>query len=82
MMVARGTLRDDLYAQQRTLTAKILAAERSAGAIERLEIWLERNALAVQHLERIISDMRTAGNHDFATLSVALGELRKLAQQG
>ena len=78
--IARSTLRDDLYAQQRTLTAKILAGDRKLDAIARLELWLEENAGPVQHLERLISDMRTAGHHDFATLSVALGELRRLAQ--
>jgi Ser-tRNA(Ala) deacylase AlaX len=78
--IARATLRDELYAQQRTLTSQILAGDKDMDADARLDAWLERVAPSVQHIARLIGDMKTAGSHDFATLSVALGEVRKLAQ--
>ncbi len=78
--IARATLRDDLYAQQRALTAQILGQKSSGEPGTKLDAWLEHNASAVQHMSRLIGDMKSAGSHDFATLSVALGEVRKLAQ--
>ncbi len=80
--IARATLRDDLYAQQRDLTAQILGSGKNASGTpaERLAAWLEHNGPAVQHMSRLVGDMKSAGGHDFATLSVALGEVRKLAQ--
>ncbi|MFN2301688.1 MAG: NAD-glutamate dehydrogenase [Gammaproteobacteria bacterium] len=79
--IARSTMRDDLYAQQRALTAQVLA-ERKGGntALTRLDAWLDRNHMFVQRISRLAADMKSAGGHDFATLSVALGEVRKLVQ--
>ncbi|MGD8827927.1 MAG: NAD-glutamate dehydrogenase, partial [Gammaproteobacteria bacterium] len=78
--VARGTLRENLYAYQRELTALILEGHAREDDDDLVEGWMAQNEYRVQHALRIISDMRTTGNLDFATASVALQEVRKLSR--
>jgi glutamate dehydrogenase len=80
--VARGSLREDLYTQQRRLTAQVLAGFGKNDDIDRcLEKWIDAHHDIVNHTQRVIGDMKTtAGSLDFPTLSVALQEIRKLAQ--
>ncbi|HEY3859723.1 MAG TPA: NAD-glutamate dehydrogenase [Gammaproteobacteria bacterium] len=79
--VARGTLREDLYAQQRALTAQALSGARdSRSATKQLEKWLETHAARLDHARHILSDMKAANIADFPSLSVALQEIRKLAR--
>jgi glutamate dehydrogenase len=77
--VARGTLRDNLYQLQRKITGAVLASKgRDAGA--RVGRWIERHAAPVDALKRVVVDLRTGTPPDFATLSVALQAVRRLAQ--
>ncbi len=77
--VARGTLRDNLYELQRKITGAVLACKgRDAGA--RVDQWLARHAAPVDALKRVVVDLRTGTPPDFATLSVALQAIRRLAQ--
>ncbi|MDX1454664.1 MAG: NAD-glutamate dehydrogenase [Gammaproteobacteria bacterium] len=77
--IARGTLRDNLYVQQRRLAGLALKGKRKAKDAEDIaRQWLEERQQRVQHAHRVLSDMRTAGALDFATASVALQEIRKL----
>jgi glutamate dehydrogenase len=77
--VARGTLRDNLYQLQRKITGTVLACKgRDAGT--RVSQWIERHAAPVDALKRVVVDLRTGSAPDFATLSVALQALRRLAQ--
>jgi glutamate dehydrogenase len=77
--VARGTLRDNLYELQRKITGAVLACKgRDAGA--RVDQWLARHAAPVDALKRVVVDLRTGTPPDFATLSVALQAVRRLAQ--
>ncbi len=79
--VARGTLREDLYAQQRALTAQALnGAKDSRAAMKQLDQWLEAHRGRVEHTRRVLSDMKAANIADFPSLSVALQEIRKLAR--
>ncbi|HLW74034.1 MAG TPA: NAD-glutamate dehydrogenase, partial [Gammaproteobacteria bacterium] len=79
--VARGTLREDLYAQQRELTAQALhGAQDTRSAMKQLDQWLTGHAARVQHANRVLADMKAAEIADFASLSVALQEIRKLAR--
>ncbi|HET7587818.1 MAG TPA: NAD-glutamate dehydrogenase, partial [Gammaproteobacteria bacterium] len=80
--VARGSLREDLYTQQRQLAAQILQDCGKAEGIENcVEKWLVSHDTMVEHTQRVIGDMKTAGNSaDFPTLAVALQEIRKLVQ--
>ena len=77
--VARGTLRDNLYALQRKITSSVL---RSKGrhAAARVDQWVERHAPSVDSLKRVIVDLRTGSPPDFATLSVVIQAVRRLAQ--
>jgi len=77
--VARGTLRDNLYALQRKITGAVLACKgRNAGA--RVDQWMARHAGPVDALKRVVVDLRTGAAPDFATLSVAIQAVRRLAQ--
>ena len=77
---ARRTVRDDLYALQRKITAAVLKCKgREASA--RVDQWVERRAVSVEALKRIVVDLRTGAPPDFATLSVALQAVRRLAQE-
>jgi glutamate dehydrogenase len=78
--VARGTLRDNLYELQRKITGAVLACKgRDAGA--RVDQWMARHAAPVEALKRVVVDLRTGTPPDFATLSVALQAVRRLAQE-
>ncbi|HEY0748675.1 MAG TPA: NAD-glutamate dehydrogenase [Steroidobacteraceae bacterium] len=77
--VARHTLRDNLYALQAKITLAVLRCKgRDAGA--RVEQWLSRHSAAVDSLKRVVVDLRTGSPPDFATISVALQAVRRLAQ--
>lgn len=78
--IARGTLRDNLYSQQRRITALALRQpKKGAAATEVVNAWLAEREQRVQHAQRVLAEMRTAGNLDFATASVALQEIRKIS---
>jgi glutamate dehydrogenase len=78
--VARGTLRDNLYELQRKITGAVLACKaRDAGA--RVGEWIARHGAPVDSLKRVVVDLRTGSPPDFATLSVALQAVRRLAQE-
>jgi glutamate dehydrogenase len=77
---ARRTMRDDLYALQRKVTGAVLKCKgREAG--QRVDQWSARHGVPVDALKRIVVDLRTGSPPDFATLSVALQAVRKLAQE-
>ncbi|MDX1443036.1 MAG: NAD-glutamate dehydrogenase [Gammaproteobacteria bacterium] len=78
--IARGTLRENLYAQQRRITALALKKrKKGAATVTAINNWLEERELRIQHATRVLADMRSAGTLDFATASVALQEIRKIA---
>jgi glutamate dehydrogenase len=76
--VARGTLRENLYALQGRIT---LAALKSKGRepAARIDQWLSRHSAPVDALKRLVADLRTGSPPDFATISVALQAVRRLA---
>jgi len=78
--VARGTLRDNLYALQRRLTSAVLAC-RGRDAAARVEQWISHHTTVVESLKRVVVDLRTGSPPDFATLSVALQAVRRLVQE-
>jgi glutamate dehydrogenase len=77
---ARRTMRDDLYALQRKITAAVLKC-RGRDATARVDQWSSRHATSLEALKRIVVDLRTGSAPDFATLSVALQAVRRLAQE-
>ena len=78
--VARSTLTDNLYALQRKVTGAVLACKGKSPAT-RVDQWLQHRSAAVESLKRIVVDLRTGTAPDFATLSVALQAVRRLAQE-
>ncbi len=77
--VARGTLRDNLYALQGKITLAVLKCQGRESAA-RVDQWLSRHAAPVDALKRLVADLRTGSPPDFATISVALQAVRRLAQ--
>ena len=78
--VARGTLRDNLYELQREITMAVLKT-KGRDAVARVDAWIVRHAVPVDALKRVVVDLRTGSAPDFATLSVALQAVRRLAQK-
>ncbi len=77
--LGRDALRDDLYTQQRAMTSDVLKlGSRTAAPSERIDAWLQSNALAAERCKRILQDVRARGSADFTMLSVALREIRGL----
>jgi glutamate dehydrogenase len=77
--VARGTLRDNLYALQSKITLAVLNC-RGRNPAARVDQWLSRHVAPVEALKRVVVDLRTGSAPDFATLSVALEAVRRLAR--
>jgi glutamate dehydrogenase len=78
--VARGTLRDEVFSLQRALCQQVLAVDRNRDATAAVASWQQQHSLAVNHVLSILEEMRALPNVDFATLSVALQALRRLAE--
>ncbi len=78
--VARSTLRETLLEQQRTLLAGILGSRGRETPQAAMADWLTENKDGIHRLKQALKDMQTAGAIDFATLSVALNEVRRLCQ--
>jgi glutamate dehydrogenase len=81
--LAQGALRDDLYTEQRELTAQILrpgAPDRSAD--ELIDAWLDANRAAVDRYLALFDDLKEVDAVDIAMVSVALRELRNLSRTG
>ncbi|MGB5579476.1 MAG: NAD-glutamate dehydrogenase [Woeseia sp.] len=76
--MARSNLRDDFYRARRDLAMHLLRVVKSRKPLEEYESWLESNAADVKKYDTIIEEMKRRAVADFATLSVASQELRKL----
>ena len=78
---ARGSLRDNLFSLHRALCAKIIRcgdSSRDAAAV--VAAWMQAAGERAAHFSQTLEEMRDAAQVDFATLSVALQEMRRLAQ--
>jgi len=79
--VARTTLRDNIYNLQRTLTLQVLQGKRAGTPQQSFEAWLRAQREAIESLRQAINEMRTLPQTDFATLSVALQAVRRIAER-
>ena len=77
---ARTGLRDAALRLHRRLTERVLSRGRGAGAEQRVAAWQEAAGKDLAHWQRTLADMRAAGAPDFATLTVGVESLRKLAE--
>jgi glutamate dehydrogenase len=79
--VARTTLRDTIYDLQRSLTLQVLKAKGRGKPQDLLDAWLGSEQSAVESLRQSINEMRALPQMDFATLSVALQAVRRIAER-
>jgi glutamate dehydrogenase len=77
--VARTGLRDNALRIHRRLAERVLARKERGAAEARVSAWVESIGEELAHWQRTIADMRTAGAADFATLTVGVETVRKLA---
>jgi len=76
--LARSNLREDFYRIRREFAASLLAGRSRKNPEERFDAWLNENENAMRQFDQILTEMQLRRNVDFATLSVAAQELRKL----
>jgi glutamate dehydrogenase len=79
--VARTTLRDNIYNLQRTLTLQALQGKRVGSPQQAVDAWLKSQQKNVESLRQSFAEMRTLPQTDFATLSVALQAVRRIAER-
>ncbi|HEV2272036.1 MAG TPA: NAD-glutamate dehydrogenase, partial [Steroidobacteraceae bacterium] len=77
---ARTGLRDAALRLHRRLAERVLSRSRGGSAEERVAAWQESAGKELTHWQRTFADMRAAGAADFATLTVGVESLRKLAE--
>jgi glutamate dehydrogenase len=77
--MARSTLRETLAREHRAVVAGILG-RRGAGDLEAaLAVWVADSAPRIARVTKVLEEMQAAGPMDFATLSIALKEVNRLA---
>ena len=77
--VARAGLRDSALRIHRRLAERVLARKERGAAQARVTAWVDSLGEELAHWQRTLADMRTAGAADFATLTVGVETVRKLA---
>jgi len=75
---ARGNLRDEFYAYRRTLATRFLRPRSRLTPSKLFHKWVEQHAGKIAKYDTILREMKLRDELDFATLSVAAQELRKL----
>ena len=76
--MARGNLRDEFYAIRRELAIHLLRRRSKLSPVKLFDNWVRQNAVAVAKYDSILREMQLREEVDFATLSVAAQELRRL----
>jgi glutamate dehydrogenase len=76
--MARGALRDDLYAAHAALAKDVLGATAAGSPEERLAAWAQRNESAVRRAAQTLSEIWESDTFTVATLSVAVRAIRTL----
>jgi glutamate dehydrogenase len=77
--IARTGLRDTALRVHRRLTERVLARKDRRSAQARVTAWVDAAGKELAHWQRTLADMRAAGAADFATLTVGVESVRKLA---
>ena len=79
--MARSNLRHEFYALRRDLAEKLMKKRGKGTLSEHFVRWLETNSSGIGKFDSMLEDMQLRRAHDFAALSVAAQELRKLIEQ-
>jgi len=77
--MARGAIRDDLYAAHAALVRDVLTVTEPGPPEERLAAWEERNSSAVRRAAQTLTEIWESNDFNVATLSVAVRAIRSLA---
>ena len=78
--VARGSLRESLYESQRGLAQQVLGESRERDAERAIAAWQKKHGAVAEHARGVVNDIRAQPTGiDFASLSVALQAVRRLA---
>ncbi|MGH8304201.1 MAG: NAD-glutamate dehydrogenase, partial [Steroidobacteraceae bacterium] len=77
--IARAGLRDAALRVHRRLTERVLARKGRGTVQARVSAWMEAAGKELQNWQRMLADMRAAGASDFATLTVGVESVRRLA---
>ncbi|HEV2360479.1 MAG TPA: hypothetical protein VGS21_02135, partial [Acidimicrobiales bacterium] len=81
--LARAALRDDLYSVRAAITAEVLRAGAAGRpGTEQVRAWFDKMGTACTRCLGALDEIVAGGRSDLATLSVALREVRGLAQSG
>lgn len=81
--LARGALRDDLYAVLESLVRSVMDASTSGGApVERYQQWARANAESLTRATTALSGIERLDKPNIAALSVALRTLRSVIRSG
>ncbi len=76
---ARTGLLDELDSELRALTTQVLNSSSSADEAEvRINAWLSRNRIGIDHCHSVFAEIRAAGKAELAMLTVAMRVLRSL----
>jgi len=76
--MARGNLRDEFYAIRRELGVRLLKTRSRLTPVKLFEKWQKENGAALLRYDGVLREMKLRTEVDFATLSVAAQELRRL----
>jgi len=77
--VARTGLRDAALRVHRRLAERVLTHKGGGSAPARVTAWIDAGGAELAHWQRTVAEMRAAEAADFATLTVGVEALRKLA---
>jgi glutamate dehydrogenase len=80
--MARGALRDDLYAAHAALVRDVLVATTSGTPEQRLADWAVQNAAAVSRATQTLTEIWESDRFSLATLSVAVRAIRTVVAAG
>ena len=76
--IARSNLRDEFYRMRRELVTSLYQTRSRKSPMELYEAWRLKNEAGVAKLRANLGEMKLRGEVDFAMLSVAAQEFRKL----
>jgi glutamate dehydrogenase len=76
--MARGAIRDDLYAAHAALARDVLTVTEPGTPEERLAAWVQRNESAVRRAAQTLTEIWESNAFNVATLSVAVRTIRTL----
>ena len=77
--IARGGLRDGALRIHRRLAERVLSRKEKGNAEARVNAWVDALGDELAPWQRTLNEMRTAGASDFATLTVGVESVRKVA---